>query len=202
MRLLNTIRQFSLLVLACVALLITTVPGIPPTFASPGSTIIPLPLPLPPRELLMPLPYRIFAGPTEFVMSVAFSPDSQKLLVSNMEGKVILWDIPSGTEIRRFVGHTGDVHRAVFSSDGKYIVTASVWFEGPPDTTIRLWDAQTGRELTQIRRNESKFDDHRIWSNTVALSNDGKYILTGGDYGGDYPPKRGPEVELWDIQKA
>src|SRR5579859_283704 len=200
MRQINTIRRASRIFFICLAIFALVSQRTTVTLASPKSTLTPTPLRPPPRELLMPLPFRSFVGQTP-VMSVAFAPNSQELLTSTMEGTVILWNILSGNEIRRFVGHTGDVHRAVFSNDSKYVVTASVWFDGPPDTTIRLWDAQTGHELTQIGNNTNVLNTHLIWPNTVALSNDGAYILTGGYYGRDYTSSGGPEAQLWDIHR-
>ena len=41
-------------------------------------------------------------------------------------------------------GHTEDVWVAVFSPDGKKIVTTS------PDETIRIWDAESGKELRKL----------------------------------------------------
>jgi WD40 repeat protein len=45
-----------------------------------------------------------------------------------------LWDVQTGQELRRFAGHTAGVEDAVFSPDGKYILT------GSDDKTARLWD--------------------------------------------------------------
>src|SRR5262249_40844976 len=44
-------------------------------------------------------------------------------------------------EVRRFRGQTGSVRTAVFSADGRYILTCS----GPPatDKSLRLWDEAT-----------------------------------------------------------
>ena len=73
-------------------------------------------------------------------------------------------------------GHTGFINSAVFSPDGKYVVTASA------DLTARLWDAASGKELRQ-------FVSHTDWVEDVAYSPDGKYVVTSSD---------DSTVRLWD----
>jgi len=45
-----------------------------------------------------------------------------------------LWDVQTGTELRRYIGHTAAVEWAVFAPDGKYVATAS------DDGIARMWD--------------------------------------------------------------
>ena len=78
--------------------------------------------------------------------------------------------------VRQFVGHTAGINGASFSSDGKYIATAS------SDNTVRLWDVETGEELRRYT------GDAPI--ENVVFSQDGKYILTGADDG---------TARLWDV---
>jgi WD40 repeat protein len=56
------------------------------------------------------------------------------------------------------------VNGVVFSSDGKYIATAS------SDNTARVWDAVTGNKIYILNHDGSV--------NNVAFSSDGKYIAT------------------------
>ena len=44
-----------------------------------------------------------------------------------------LWNVQTGEEVRRFIGHSNQVRDVAFSPDGKYILTAS------DDNTARLW---------------------------------------------------------------
>ena len=74
-------------------------------------------------------------------------------------------------------GHTGAINSAVFSSDGKRIVT------GSEDRTARIWDAESGRELLK-------------W-NTVGsvavFSPDGTKVITSRTH---------ENVQIWDAQSG
>ena len=65
------------------------------------------------------------------------------------------------------VGHTNRVHSAAFSPDGKRIVSAS-W-----DHTIRIWDAQTGKQIG------NPLEGHADGVFSAAFSPDGKRIVSG-----------------------
>jgi hypothetical protein len=71
-------------------------------------------------------------------------------------------------EVRRFVGHTGEIRRLTVSPDGRQLLTAA-W-----DKTIRLWDVATGRELLQWNA-----DNQRVHS--VAFLPDGRRALSCGN---------------------
>lgn len=75
------------------------------------------------------------------IVAVAFSPDGKSVLTSGWDRTVRLWDVATGNELRRFVGHASLVKSLAFSPDGKWVLT------GSEDATARLWDAATGKEL-------------------------------------------------------
>jgi FOG: WD40 repeat len=64
-------------------------------------------------------------------------------------------------------GHQGFIRSAVFSPNGKYIISAA-W-----DRTVRIWDSQTGKELRQIILPPMP--------NYATFSPDGKKILAAAD---------------------
>jgi WD40 repeat protein len=67
----------------------------------------------------------------------------------------------------------------VFLPDGKRIVS------GGRDRVIRLWDAETAKQIKAI-------DHHDAWVESIAMSRDGKRILTGG----------GKVIYLWDVESG
>lgn len=54
--------------------------------------------------------------------SIAFSPDSQRILTTS-SGIARVWDAATGTRLQDLVGHAGRVLCAVYSPDGKRIAT-------------------------------------------------------------------------------
>ncbi|MYF57412.1 T9SS type A sorting domain-containing protein [Candidatus Poribacteria bacterium] len=109
--------------------------------------------------------------------SVAFSPDGQALAGSGPDNIVRLWDVHTGVEKRRFIGHTREVPSVVFSPDSQIMASGSY------DNTVRLWDMHTGVEI------------HRLTGHTsgiikVVFSPDGK-MLASSSYD--------TTVRLWDI---
>jgi WD40 repeat protein/serine/threonine protein kinase len=72
------------------------------------------------------------------IVEFEFSPDASCLLTGNNAGLVQLWDVRSGKEIRRFVGHGSAVTSVEFREGGRTAVTAS------SDGELRLWDVDAG----------------------------------------------------------
>jgi eukaryotic-like serine/threonine-protein kinase len=124
---------------------------------------------------------RVFRGHTHpLVESVAYAPDSRRVLSSAADNTVRLWDTESGKELLRLTGHTGVVHGLAFSADGRRIATAG------SDGTVRLWDAQTGKPI-------KRFTGHTGNVFGVAILPDGKQILSCG---------RDNTLRLWDVEKG
>lgn len=62
-------------------------------------------------------------------------------------------------------GHEDKIESAVFSRDGKYVVSASF------DKSVRIWDVRTGKCIDTLR-------GHTDWVHSASFSNDGKYIVS------------------------
>jgi WD40 repeat protein len=78
------------------------------------------------------------------VWTVAFSPDSSRIVGSIQNNTVGVWDVRSGDLIGKLTGHSQGVADLAYSPDGRRIVTAS------GDGTVRIWDAVTFRELSSL----------------------------------------------------
>nr|WP_309719579.1 caspase family protein [Armatimonas sp.] len=82
----------------------------------------------------------------------------------------------TGKQIQTFKGHSAPLNSAVFSPDGKRVLTAG-------DQTARLWDIATGKEI-------QTFTGHSARVNSAVFSPDGKTVLTASD---------DQTAKLWDI---
>ena len=125
------------------------------------------------------------------VLSAEFSPDGKRIVTASEGGEARVWDAQTGQSLTKPLQHPGAVYSARFSPDGKRIVTVSG--DEPPyvgsgfiDTTVRVWDAQTGKPLTKPLK-----ADGSVLS--AQFSPDGKRIVTGS---------RGGEARVWDAQSG
>jgi hypothetical protein len=124
---------------------------------------------------------RMFLGHTDWVHSVAFSPDGSKVLTGIWDGRAKLWNASDGTVIRTFSPYTyASVWSGAFSPDGtKVLMTGG-------DGTAKLWNASDG---TLLRA----FSGHTKVVTSVAFSPDGTKVLTGSGDG---------TARLWEIWPA
>ncbi len=94
-----------------------------------------------------------------------------------IEGELILWDLTTKQEVRRFVGHTSWVNDVVFLPDGESLVSAG------GDGVLIRWDMHTGTLLQQ-------YSEHVGSVNSVAVLPDGGMMLSAGEDG---------RIIIWDI---
>ncbi len=113
------------------------------------------------------------------VAELHFSPDGAHLLSAQLDGRVTVWDLATGSAAQEFAGHEHGATAAAFLPDGKRVLSGGL------DDTIRTWDRATGRELW---RGKSGLYGVKA----LALSPDGATAACGG-YAG--------KIILWDIQR-
>jgi WD40 repeat protein len=78
-------------------------------------------------------------GHTDYVFSVAFSPDSKTLASGCQDGTIKLWDVATGKEQATLTGHKDRVFSVAFSPDGMLLAS------GSDDRTITLWDVASAK---------------------------------------------------------
>jgi WD40 repeat protein len=67
------------------------------------------------------------------VNALAFSSDGRLLASGDWDHVVRLWDVGTGNEVARFLGHKGSVVGVAFSPDGRTLASSSA------DQTVLLW---------------------------------------------------------------
>ncbi|MBL8815597.1 MAG: hypothetical protein JNL58_06180 [Planctomyces sp.] len=127
-----------------------------------------------------PAPIRsIQAHGTQWVRSLAVSPDGKLLASSGNDLMVRLWNGSDGSLIREFPGHQKHVYSVTFDPTGKFLLS------GDLGGVIRQCEVETG---TEVR----KFDAAPLYSynggqqvdfggvRALAVSPDGKKLAAGG----------------------
>jgi WD40 repeat protein len=128
-----------------------------------------------------------FEGARYWVESVAVSPDGGRVATGSgqplqpekeeADFSVRLWDLRSGKELQRFLGHKHWVMSVAFSPDGRRILSGSY------DNTVRLWEVDGGKLLHVFR-------GHTERVRSVAYAPDGRHALSGS---------YDKTMRLWDV---
>jgi WD40 repeat protein len=121
---------------------------------------------------------RILYGHHGDVMSVASSPDGQKLASGSADGTVRIWDVADLAAPVILEDHDGPVTSVAFSPDGQTLASGSA------DAMVRLWD------LTDPAAAPAILERQGASILSIAFSPDGKTLASGSE---------GGAVRLWDL---
>jgi eukaryotic-like serine/threonine-protein kinase len=129
---------------------------------------------------------RLEVGP-DWVSSLALMHDGRHAVVGTAEAS--LWDLETGQKTSVFEGHEAEVHHAMESPDGRWLLTAGF------DSTIRLWDFQTGAVVRVL-------GSHEEMVFTAVFSPDGRFVASGGGGRRDsnsFQPGTDHDIRLWEV---
>eukprot|EP00808_Paulinella_micropora_P027158 g16794.t1 len=107
----------------------------------------------------------VLRGHDDYVRSVAFSADGQKVASGSGDKTAKVWDSASGRLLHTMEGHTEWVFTVCFSPDGR-LATGSL------DATVRVWDVEAGKCLLVL-------SGHTDGVVSVAFSKDGLRLASG-----------------------
>lgn len=101
-----------------------------------------------------------------------------------------IWDLTQHPPSLLFTltGHSGSVNAIAFHPiDGRTMAT------GSHDQSIKIWDAETGRELYTLGR-------HADPVRNVAFSPGGMRLASSSSPKSRFSPNRDPDVRVWDLK--
>ena len=120
------------------------------------------------------------------VTTASYSPDGRWVVSGSgggEDGIAMVFDVATGETVARLYPHNDVVRQAVFTADGKRVLTAAA------DGYARLWDIETESVVTSFSSDQRDLSD-------VAISPDGQRFVTVA-YQSD-----GPSAVLWDIESG
>lgn len=154
-----------------------------------------------------------------WVTAVAFAGPTRRLAAGNNLGNLLLYELPekggsaAPVPLRRLDGHTNSITHLLATPDGRWLISSSY------DHSIRLWDLQasasgsdtvildartraaakkaggkaptTPEVKVEVQQAQHVLEAHHDWVLGLALSRDGKLLLSGDD---------GGVVIVWDLE--
>ncbi|KAG8867194.1 hypothetical protein FRC20_006482 [Serendipita sp. 405] len=111
------------------------------------------------------------------VLSAALSRDGKKVASILYDYTIRIYNVQSGIEEAKLIGHQDTVTSVAFSGDNRQIVSCS------NDNTVRIWRVSDGKE------GEMRLEGHSTIS--VAYSDDGRRVVSGG---------RDGKVRIWSVE--
>ncbi|MBN1874429.1 MAG: hypothetical protein JXA33_09370 [Anaerolineae bacterium] len=108
-------------------------------------------------------------GHTNYVTTIAFSPDGRTVATGGWDQTVILWDTVTQQPINPpLTGHNGYISSLVFNADGSTLAS------GSRDTTIILWNVSTHKA-------EATLVAHQGAIESLTFAPDGHTLFSAGD---------------------
>ncbi|MHA1232401.1 MAG: WD40 repeat domain-containing protein [Candidatus Helarchaeota archaeon] len=112
------------------------------------------------------------------VRSVAITPDGKKIFSASKDETIMIWDLQTG-RLLDYILEIGPMISIVITPDGKHIIGTveriSFGIDGRMNELIGMWDLKTFKRLQGF----NEFNGHSNVVNSIAISPDGKYLISG-----------------------
>ncbi|MEO0562460.1 MAG: hypothetical protein AAF125_10115, partial [Chloroflexota bacterium] len=119
------------------------------------------------------------AGHSDWVNSLAFSPDGTQIVSTSLDPTVYVWDVETGERRYELVGHLEATRDAHFSPDGTQVATVS------DDESVFIWDLATESVYRSYETTNPQPE------RAILFEDGGSTVVTGGGNG---------ELTRWRIQ--
>ncbi|RKG87657.1 WD40 repeat domain-containing protein [Corallococcus sp. CA049B] len=117
-------------------------------------------------------------GGAEAAVSLAVSPDRERIAVGTLKGRALVLDARSGRVLLELPGGSGSVRAVAFSPDGALLAVA-----GDPD--IQLWSVADSRPVGLLQGHTGK-----VWA--LAFDSTGRRLASGS---------KDTTVRTWDVER-
>ncbi len=108
-----------------------------------------------------------YQGHSDWVWSLAWSPDGRRIASASGDQTAQVWDATSGDHLIRYTGHTDSVYSLAWSSGSGRVAS------GSNDKTVQVWNPDFGDHFYT-------YTGHKGWVWSVAWSPDGTRIASAG----------------------
>lgn len=133
----------------------------------------------------------VLDGHLDAILGASFSRDGQQVVTASRDRSAMTWELESGKQLLTLrEGHSFTTSVGLFFPDRKKLLTSAV------DNTVRIWDIATGAEMAGLRLTGTGL------RGAVALSSDGRWILTGSDRPDEETDSGERLAKLWDAQSG
>jgi WD40 repeat protein len=120
---------------------------------------------------------QLLRGHTNWVLSIAYSPDESQMASASADGTVRIWDLATG-KCLHILAHEHWVIRTLFSPDGRQLIVSGM------SSTIYVWDTMSGELIKTL-------SGHLDWVWSIDTSTDGNTLISAGE---------DRTIRVWDLQ--
>ncbi|XP_012523864.1 POC1 centriolar protein homolog A isoform X2 [Monomorium pharaonis] len=109
-----------------------------------------------------------FIGHTDVITALSFHPNTDQLISSSHDKKIILWNLTKKKSAYKFMGHKESVLDVCYSSDGSSMASAS------RDRSVRIW-------TPKVKGSSSSFKAHNSDVTSLQFSPDDEKLATASN---------------------